>query len=103
LHVVDASSPVRMEQIEQVNLVLKEIGADHIPQILIWNKIDAAELEPAVEYDEYGRIHRVFVSAKTGAGLDLLRQAIADSLRASIELRRGAQSQVVDSQDVHAH
>src|SRR5450830_1194333 len=103
LHVVDAASPVRMEQIEQVNLVLKEIGADHIPQILIWNKIDAAELEPAVEYDEYGRIHRVFVSAKTGAGLDLLRQAIADSLRSSIEARRGAQSQVVDSQDVHAH
>src|SRR5450830_1138415 len=103
LHVVDAASPVRMEQIEQVNLVLKEIGADHIPQILIWNKIDAAELEPAVEYDEYGRIHRVFISAKTGAGLDLLRQAIADSLRSSIEARRGAQSQVVDSQDVHAH
>ena len=54
LHVVDASSPVRMEQIEQVNLVLQEIGADHIPQILVWNKIDAAGLEPSVERDEYG-------------------------------------------------
>ena len=101
LHVVDAASPVRMEQIEQVNLVLKEIGADHIPQILVWNKIDAAELEPAIEHDEYDRIHRVFVSAKTGAGLDLLRQAIADSLRSSIEARRGARSQTPDSQDVH--
>jgi len=101
LHVVDAASPVRMEQIEQVNLVLKEIGADHIPQILVWNKIDAAELEPAIEHDEYGRIHRVFVSAKTGAGLDLLRQAIADSLRSSIEMRRGARLQTPDSQDVH--
>jgi len=101
LHVVDASSPVRMEQIEQVNLVLKEIGADHIPQILVWNKIDAADLEPAIEHDEYGRIHRVFVSAKTGAGLDLLRQAIADSLGASIEARRGARSQTPDSQDAH--
>ncbi|RFB68842.1 GTPase HflX [Herbaspirillum sp. 3R11] len=100
LHVVDAASPVRMEQIEQVNLVLKEIGADHIPQILVWNKIDAAELEPAIEHDEYGRIHRVFVSAKTGAGLDLLRQAIADSLRSSIEARRGARSETPDSQDV---
>jgi GTP-binding protein HflX len=99
LHVVDAASPVRMEQIEQVNLVLKEIGADHIPQILVWNKIDAADLEPAIEHDEYGRIHRVFVSAKTGAGLDLLRQAIADSLRSSIEARRGARSQTPDSQD----
>ena len=100
LHVVDAASPVRMEQIEQVNLVLKEIGADHIPQILVWNKIDAAELEPAIEHDEYGRIHRVFVSAKTGAGLDLLRQAIADSLRSSIEARRGARSEIPDSHDV---
>jgi len=101
LHVVDAASPVRMEQIEQVNLVLKEIGADHIPQILVWNKIDAAELEPGIEHDEYGRIHRVFVSAKTGAGLDLLRQAIADSLRSSIEARRGVRLQTPDSQDVH--
>jgi len=103
LHVVDAASSVRMEQIEQVNLVLKEIGADHIPQILIWNKIDAAELEPAVEYDEYGKIRRVFVSAKTGAGLDLLRQSIADSLKSAVEARRQMQAQVVDSQDVHAH
>lgn len=103
LHVVDAASPVRMEQIEQVNLVLKEIGADHIPQILVWNKIDAAELEPTVEYDEYGKIRRVFVSAKTGAGLDLLRQSIADSLKSTVEARRQMQAQVVDSQDVHAH
>jgi GTP-binding protein HflX len=77
LHVVDASSPVRMEQIEQVNTVLKEIGADHIPQILVWNKIDVAGLEPAVEHDEYAKIRRVFTSAQSGAGLDLLRDAIA--------------------------
>ncbi len=79
LHVVDAASPVRMEQIEQVNLVLKEIGADHIPQILVWNKIDAAGLEPAVERDEYDKLHRVFISAHTGAGLDLLRAAVVES------------------------
>jgi GTP-binding protein HflX len=78
LHVVDAASPARMEQIEQVNLVLKEIGADHIPQILVWNKIDVAELEPGVERDEYDKIQRVFVSAQKGAGLDLLRQAITE-------------------------
>ncbi|HCY61773.1 MAG TPA: GTPase HflX [Oxalobacteraceae bacterium] len=83
LHVVDAASPARMEQIEQVNLVLKEIGADDIPQILVWNKIDAAGLEPAVERDEYGRIRRVFISAQTGAGLDLLRQAMAEFARES--------------------
>ncbi len=78
LHVVDAGSPARMEQIEQVNLVLKEIGADHIPQILVWNKIDAAGLEPVLERDEYDKIRRVFISAQTGAGLDLLRQTITE-------------------------
>jgi GTP-binding protein EngB required for normal cell division len=82
LHVVDAASPVRMEQIEQVNLVLQEIGADHIPQILVWNKIDAAELEPSVERDEYDKISRVFLSARTGAGLDLLREAIVEWAKA---------------------
>ncbi|NHZ41258.1 GTPase HflX [Massilia aquatica] len=83
LHVVDGASPVRMEQIEQVNLVLKEIGADHIPQILVWNKIDAAGLEPAVERDEAGKIARVFISAHTGAGLDMLRDAVVEAARAA--------------------
>ncbi|MCS0591329.1 GTPase HflX [Massilia norwichensis] len=82
LHVVDGSSPVRMEQIEQVNEVLREIGADHIPQILVWNKIDAAGLEPGVERDEYDKISRVFISAHSGAGLDLLRDAIVEAARA---------------------
>ena len=57
---------------------LKEIGADHIPQVLVWNKIDLAGLPPAVERDEYDKIRRVFVSAQTGAGIDLLRGAIAE-------------------------
>lgn len=103
LHVVDAASPVRMEQIEQVNLVLKEIGADHIPQILVWNKIDAAALGPAIEQDEYGKIRRVFTSAKTGAGVDLLRHAIADALKSSIEIRKAARPSSLDSQDVLAY
>ena len=83
LHVVDAASPVRMEQIEQVNAVLTEIGADNIPQILVWNKIDEAGLEPAWERDEYDKIRRVFISARTGAGLDLLRNAIAEAVKES--------------------
>lgn len=78
LHVVDAANPMRNEQIEQVNLVLEEIGAEKIPQLLVWNKIDAADLKPGIERDEYGKIRRVFVSAKTGEGLDLLRYAIAE-------------------------
>ena len=83
LHVVDAASPVRDEQIEQVNAVLREIGADHIPQVLVWNKIDLAGVRPAIERDEYDKIHRVFVSAQTGEGIDLLRQAIVEFAQAN--------------------
>jgi GTP-binding protein HflX len=82
LHVVDAASPVRDEQIEQVNAVLREIGADHIPQVFVWNKIDLAGVRPAIERDEYDKIHRVFVSAQTGEGIDLLRQAISEFAQA---------------------
>ncbi len=82
LHVVDAASPVRDEQIEQVNAVLREIGADHIPQILVWNKIDLAGGRPAIERDEYDKIYRVFVSAQSGDGVGLLRQAIAEFAQA---------------------
>jgi GTP-binding protein HflX len=78
LHVVDASSSVRDEQAEAVDQVLAEIPAGEAPRLLVWNKIDAAGLEPGVERDQYGRISRVFVSARTGAGLELLRDAIAE-------------------------
>ncbi|MDR2196009.1 MAG: GTPase HflX [Gallionellaceae bacterium] len=77
LHVVDANSPERHEQISEVNKVLHEIGADRIPQILVFNKIDLAGLPPDVQHDEYGRIARIHVSAKTGAGMDDLRAALA--------------------------
>jgi GTP-binding protein HflX len=99
LHVVDAASPVRMEQIEQVNLVLKEIGADHIPQILVWNKIDAADLEPSVERDEYDKISRVFLSARTGEGLDLLRGAITEWAKAAPNARLQQPYDTEDTQE----
>jgi GTP-binding protein HflX len=82
LHVVDASSAVRLDQIDQVNEVLHAIGADTIRQVLVFNKIDAvpelAARGDAVERDEYGNISRVFLSARTGQGLDALRAAIAE-------------------------
>ena len=58
--------------------MLKEIGADHIPQILVWNKIDASGQEPIIERDEYDKIRRVFASARSGAGMDLLRGAFCE-------------------------
>jgi GTP-binding protein HflX len=85
LHVVDHSSPQRDEQIAEVNKVLKEIGADQVPCILVYNKIDVAGLEPAVERDEHGTISRVFVSASERSGLDLLRGAMVEfSQRAAV-------------------
>ena len=78
LHVVDSASPVREEQIVEVNKVLTEIGADQVPQILVWNKADLTGLPPAVERGDYDRIRRVRVSARTGEGLDLLRQALVE-------------------------
>jgi len=82
LHVVDASSAVREEQAQAVNAVLAEIPAGEAPRILVWNKIDAAAMEPRIERDQYGRISRVFVSARTGAGIGLLREAIAEFAKA---------------------
>ena len=89
LHVVDAGNPMRNEQIEQVNHVLEEIGADRIPQLLVWNKIDLAGLKPGIERDEYGKIRRVFASARTGDGLDLLREAIAEYAKDEKNTRSG--------------
>jgi GTP-binding protein HflX len=85
LHVVDSSSADRDAQVEAVNGVLEEIGAAQVPQILVWNKIDATAADAGVERDAYGRILRVRVSAKTGAGLDLLRQALAETAREHAE------------------
>ncbi len=78
LHVVDASSPQRDEQIAEVDKVLEEIGASDIPRILIYNKIDQAGYEPLVERNEQGAPARVFVSALQRTGLEGLRGAIGE-------------------------
>jgi GTP-binding protein HflX len=85
LHVVDSSSPVREMQIAEVNLVLAEIGAGNVPQTMIFNKADLTELPVGIERDEYGRIARLRMSAKTGAGLDLARLAL-DEFRSGATL-----------------
>jgi len=76
LHVVDASNPMRDQHIQAVNKVLKEIGADDIPQWLIFNKIDLCASTPGIEQNEYGRIAAVRLSAQSGAGLQALRTAL---------------------------
>ena len=85
LHVVDASSDERDSNMEQVNLVLDEIGADDRPQLLVFNKIDLLDgVSPRIDRDEAGIPIRVWVSALTGEGLDLLNDAIAE--RASSDM-----------------
>jgi GTP-binding protein HflX len=97
LHVVDASNANRDDQIAEVNKVLAEIDAAEIPQVLVFNKIDlqaasrpdevqvsgggplAGAVPPSVQRDDYGRIVRVFLSAKSGAGLDGLRLALTEA------------------------
>ncbi len=80
LHVVDANNVNRDDQIAEVNKVLAEIGAADIPQILVFNKIDLQDVPPSVQRDDYGRITRVFLSARSGAGLDDLRLALHEAM-----------------------
>jgi len=82
LHVVDASSPARDEQVEEVNKVLAEIGAADIPQIMVWNKIDLNALTAGLDRDECGKISRVRLSAATGEGIELLRLALSEAAAA---------------------
>ena len=84
LHVIDAANPQVQDQIAEVERVLREIGADHLPQIMVCNKIDLLEAsrQPRMPVDEIEseggrRTVRVFASAVTGLGLDHLRQQIA--------------------------
>ena len=79
LHVVDSASLEREAQIDAVNEVLEEIGAGGVPQIMVFNKIDLTGAPAAVNRDECGNISGVFLSAASGAGLPLLRDALAET------------------------
>jgi GTP-binding protein HflX len=79
LHVVDAAAPDRDELMEHVNEVLEQIGADEVPQVIVCNKIDKLDSHQArLDRDEDGKITRVWLSARTGEGVDLLRQVLKE-------------------------
>ena len=80
IHVIDVAADDREFLKTEVELVLDEIGAGDIPQLIVSNKIDLLEREPRMTRDSEGRPDSVSVSAKTGAGLDLLRDAIGERL-----------------------
>jgi GTPase len=84
LHVVDAASPLRDEQVESVNRVLEEIGADDVPQLIVLNQIDRVPgMAPEVARDSSGKILNIKVSAITGAGIEALREVLAEAARAA--------------------
>jgi GTP-binding protein HflX len=86
-HIVDTASTNRDEQIAEVNKVLGEIGAQDVSQILVMNQIDRAGLEAGLERDEYGRICKILISAKTGDGLQYLEQALKEHQERLYEYR----------------
>ena len=84
LHVIDSSSPDMLEQIDAVETVLNEIGAD-VPIIRVYNKIDQSQEDPKIVYAKEHQPDRVYLSAHTGKGLDLLHQAVHESLMGQIQ------------------
>ena len=79
LHVVDAASPMRDKHIIEVNKVLNEIGAADVPQVLVMNKIDLCASAPGIEWDEYDKITAIRLSARTGLGIDTLREVLSEA------------------------
>ncbi|NQW57206.1 MAG: GTPase HflX [Polynucleobacter sp.] len=92
LHVVDAASLVREEQIDEVNKVLAEIGAQNIPVILVMNKIDQLPeyvgRGPELRYEKDGKISKVYLSARSGEGLELLRGVLGTIAQETDKIRR---------------
>lgn len=88
LHVIDASSDDRAETIYQVNQVLEDIEANEVRQLEVFNKIDLlTDIEPRIERDDVGNPTRVWLSAETGVGVDLLYQALSE-LFANTKVKR---------------
>ncbi|GHD21599.1 GTPase HflX [Halioglobus japonicus] len=78
LHVIDAASDEREDNIYQVQDVLHEIGADEIPRLEVFNKLDLLEQQPRIDRNAEGKPERVWLSAATGDGVELLLQAVSE-------------------------
>ncbi len=88
LHIVDSHAPEREELMHQVELVLEEIDAHKIRRLEIFNKIDLLEnVEPHVDYDDNGVAIRVWLSAQTGQGIDLLLKTL-ESIFANTKIKK---------------
>lgn len=85
LHIVDASQDHYLENMQQVNSVLKEIEAQDVPQIEIFNKIDLMDaMSPRIDRDQQGKVKRIWVSAAKNQGLELIYQALEEYFRCNV-------------------
>jgi len=84
LHVIDAADPERAERIQQVNEVLESVGANGLPQVAVYNKIDRTGEAPRAETDAEGRVDRIWLSAHSGQGVELLLAALHAQLGADL-------------------
>lgn len=84
LHVIDSADPARAERIGDVETVLNQIGAGHLPRIQVYNKTDILHVPPRVDRAETGMPVRVWLSSRTGDGVDVLLAAIAEYLHAGL-------------------
>ena len=80
LHLIDASDPNCWQRVRQVNAVLKELEADRVPQIRVYNKIDKLDRSPRLTNNRNGQGRAVWLSAVTGEGISLLLEAIGNRL-----------------------
>ena len=80
LHLIDANDANRWQRVRQVNAVLRELDADRVPQIRVYNKIDKLDRQPGVTKNQQGEGRAVWLSAVTGEGIPLLLDAVANRL-----------------------
>ena len=109
LHVVDAASPVLAEQMAEVQRVLADIGASHIPQVLVFNKLDRLEatqqpraLRDTLELEGGVQATRVFISAVQGAGLDLLRDVLVEAVASTLTIDAATSSEPTSDDEADA-
>ncbi len=98
LHVIDAASPARVEQAREVEAVLEEIGAEQVPRLRVYNKVDRLGRGGAVVHDACGSIDEVWLSAHSGEGVGLLRDAIAGRMAERRGARTGPDAEPADAE-----
>ena len=87
IHLVDASDPLRTEKMADVEEVIKEVGAEDVPQLVVFNKIDCLEpkVEPHTDVNEQGLPERVWISAREDQGVSLMLDAVAAYFRGKFQ------------------